>query len=232
MSIIEMYLLDMLHYVGVGLLVYTVARVIYIRVNHRQVNWKRELMLCLFVSYLVGLASQTVFPTWLIANYDGEPYFYFYLRGVGVHLIRSSTEGIRVECSFNGSGPLDNVNLIPLKTILSQLSGQIPVNGDEVVETSILNLLGNVLLFSPIGFFLPALWLKYQTPKRVLWMGLRITVTVEILQYLIGRSTDIDDVILNTLGVMLGFLIYRWLCRLLEKRKIAWSQAFLTPYQE
>ncbi|MCD8160357.1 MAG: VanZ family protein [Clostridiales bacterium] len=212
MSIIEMYLSDMLHYAWIGLLVYTVARVIYIRVKHRQVNWKRELMLCLFVSYLVGLASQTIFPTWLIANYEGEPYFYFYLRGVGVHLIRSSSGGIRVECSFNGCGLLDNVNLIPLKTILSQLSGQIPVNGDEVVETSILNLLGNVLLFSPIGFFLPMLWAKYKSPKQVLWTGLRITLAVEILQYIIGRSTDIDDVILNTLGVMLGYLFY-WLLR-------------------
>lgn len=41
--------------------------------------------------------------------------------------------------------------------------------------------------------------------------GIMISTTVEIFQYFIGRSSDIDDIILNTVGVCIGFLIYKCL---------------------
>ena len=66
-------------------------------------------------------------------------------------------------------------------------------------------------MFLPFGFFSALLWRGY-TWKRSLVTGAAITGFVECWQLLVGRAFDIDDLILNTLGVLTGF----WLLRLLE----------------
>ncbi len=66
----------------------------------------------------------------------------------------------------------------------------------------------NVLLFIPLGFFLPLLWSAFSTQKRTLLFGLEATVSIELLQLLTFRVTDINDIITNFLGTWLGFLVY------------------------
>lgn len=77
---------------------------------------------------------------------------------------------------------------------------------------SIFNLIGNIIMFVPFGFFTALLWRGY-TWRRALLTGLCITVGVEIWQIFAGRFFDIDDIILNTLGVLCGC----WLCRLFDR---------------
>lgn len=69
------------------------------------------------------------------------------------------------------------------------------------------NALLNVLLFVPMGLFLPILWEKYREFKTTVILCLCITAAIELLQMLTFRTTDINDIITNTMGGMIGFLI-------------------------
>ncbi|MBD5151017.1 MAG: VanZ family protein [Oscillibacter sp.] len=68
-------------------------------------------------------------------------------------------------------------------------------------------LLGNIVMFVPFGFFTALLWRGY-TWKRALLAGVCITGFVECWQLCVGRAFDIDDIILNTLGVFCGYLLW------------------------
>ena len=66
---------------------------------------------------------------------------------------------------------------------------------------------GNILLFIPLGYFLT----KYCRIKRlggIILMSLLSSLSIEVVQHFIGRCFDIDDVILNVAGGIIGFLIY------------------------
>ena len=68
--------------------------------------------------------------------------------------------------------------------------------------------IGNVLMFIPLGFFLPAAINRTRHIQVSLFLFFLLTLFVEIIQYFIGRSCDIDDIIANVLGGFLGYLIY------------------------
>lgn len=72
----------------------------------------------------------------------------------------------------------------------------------------------NVILFLPLGFFLPLLYKKFNHSGRVMLAGFLISLLIETLQ-LFGRgSSDINDLITNTAGTVLGYLIYRFVSKL------------------
>ena len=72
---------------------------------------------------------------------------------------------------------------------------------------------GNILMFVPFGF-LPALVWRGFTGRRALTLALAVTGSIECWQLLIGRAFDVDDLLLNTLGALLGWLLWRALDRL------------------
>lgn len=76
-----------------------------------------------------------------------------------------------------------------------------------------INFIGNIFVFVPYGFLLPYLW-RCSTGKTVLY-GALLSLTIEILQLFLPRITDIDDLLLNTLGAFLG----AWLFILWKKHK-------------
>lgn len=65
----------------------------------------------------------------------------------------------------------------------------------------------NVLLFVPLGFFLPVLWEKYRDGKKAVLFGMGLSLAIELLQIFTLRATDINDLITNTLGTALGFFV-------------------------
>lgn len=67
----------------------------------------------------------------------------------------------------------------------------------------------NIGIFCPIGFFPALLWRGWRWWKSAL-VGLCTSVFIEFVQFFIGRSSDVDDVILNTAGTLVGFWIF-WL---------------------
>lgn len=72
----------------------------------------------------------------------------------------------------------------------------------------------NVALFLPLGFLLPTLSERFRSAKEVLKAALALSVAIEMLQYAgrwLGnpRWTDVDDVLLNTLGALMGYCLFR-----------------------
>ena len=93
-----------------------------------------------------------------------------------------------------GSG----INNIPFKEIMRYEFGS---------KMFIYNVLGNILIFVPFGYFIS----RYVKPKKILPIivdALITSVTVETVQLKIGRSFDIDDIILNILGAIIGYFVY------------------------
>jgi glycopeptide antibiotics resistance protein len=83
------------------------------------------------------------------------------------------------------------------------------------------NLLGNIIMFMPLGILLPLLMRK-RNFWRILLISAASAVFVEFMQFLIGvfvgyhyRQVSIDDVILNLAGAILGWLIYKIIRRLI-----------------
>ena len=76
----------------------------------------------------------------------------------------------------------------------------------------------NILLFVPFGFLLPILWENFRNVKRVAFMGLITTFFIEISQIFTFRTTDINDIITNTVGTMIGYFIARRITGSFTKR--------------
>ena len=78
---------------------------------------------------------------------------------------------------------------------------------------SVFMLLGNVIMFAPLGFFPALLWDKPRWWKSLLIAACASTF-VEVTQLFVGRSSDINDIILNALGGLAGFwayLLLKWI---------------------
>lgn len=71
-------------------------------------------------------------------------------------------------------------------------------------EEMLINIWGNILLFIPYGFFLPLLWKRYRHPLQLSLMCLLLPLSIETCQLFIRRMTDVDDLLLNFAGGMLG----------------------------
>ena len=69
------------------------------------------------------------------------------------------------------------------------------------------NVLGNMLLFFPFGLF-SCYYTKNKNGWIAFFLSLLASFTIEVTQLAIGRAFDIDDIILNVIGGMLGFLFY------------------------
>lgn len=72
------------------------------------------------------------------------------------------------------------------------------------------NIIGNILLFMPYGFFV-SYYLRLEKKDKWLALGLvfLVSISIECVQLLIGRCFDVDDILLNLIGGMVGFYIYR-----------------------
>lgn len=66
---------------------------------------------------------------------------------------------------------------------------------------------GNVLLYLPLGFLLPLVW-RDGCGWRVTAVGFVLSLVTELVQPIVGRSFDVDDLIANTLGTLIGLLLF------------------------
>ena len=66
----------------------------------------------------------------------------------------------------------------------------------------------NIALFVPLGIFLPLLWERFRKVRYCAAFGLCFSLAIELLQMLTFRATDINDLITNLCGTLLGF--YSW----------------------
>ncbi len=75
------------------------------------------------------------------------------------------------------------------------------------------NVIGNIVLFMPYGFFI-GFYLKEDKARFILLLTLLVSVTIECVQMSIGRVFDVDDILLNTLGGFIGAKVYILLVKL------------------
>ena len=101
---------------------------------------------------------------------------------------------------------INGCNYIPLYTISRFLRYGTP---DQIA----INLIGNVAMFLPLGLLPPLLWRPFRRVVPGVGLGMLCSVAIEAVQPLVGRSRDVDDVILNTLGCALGYFLGRLLLR-------------------
>ena len=79
----------------------------------------------------------------------------------------------------------------------------------DIRREAVINIIGNICLFIPTGILLPILYRRLDSFRKVLLAGAGLSLAIEIIQLLLPNSvTDIDDLILNTAGVAIGYGIY------------------------
>ncbi len=81
----------------------------------------------------------------------------------------------------------------------------------------------NVVLFVPFGFLLPFIWSSFQKYRPVFLAGITFSALIEISQLLNNRSTDVDDLILNTAGAISCAVFFHVLSRLTKHKPAARS---------
>jgi glycopeptide antibiotics resistance protein len=133
-------------------------------------------------------------------------FFVYYLTGVlsitGIPSIRDiihNSFGIITPKGLNF--PLSEINLIPFRWITAGIRPY----------------LENIFLFIPFGFMLPCIWKKYEVLWKTVLSGFTFSLIIELLQLFNRRITDIDDLLMNTLGALIGWGIFSLLKAHLSK---------------
>lgn len=181
-------------------LLYVMGRLIFNR--KRNVRLKRELLHYAFAFYVFLLLSITIFPIVKYINIQGTKAIVLFFQSGDLFTI--SHEGFVHEHEREVQG---NINLIPLKTVLTCFN--VKSTNLETFKTSIINVLGVLLLYAPFGMVLPILYKKFRCFLSVFILTTGIIVAIELIQFLTGRSADIDDYLLGIVGCSLGYLLFK-----------------------
>lgn len=185
MKIILNYFQDAAVTLSICVPLYVLFRFLYIKIKKPKIQWKREIVFGIFVLYLLWLASETLLPEFNLQHYQGKWSIFYDL----VH--RSAGERIS-----SGNG----INLTPFMTIDR-------FTNFRNFGMSMVNLVGNIVMFIPLGYLIPLLWEKTRRFWKILLIGIFLSCFIECFQLFIDRTVDVDDVLLNTIGVILGYLI-------------------------
>ncbi|MBO3446045.1 VanZ family protein [Clostridium sp. CCUG 7971] len=129
--------------------------------------------------------------------------------GITIFPIPIQPEEIQLNITYN-LGQLNN--FIPLKTTYENLIVDMKNNA---LMASLKQIIGNIIMFIPVGFYAPILK-KHIKLKEITIAGLIFSICIELTQFIINtiigynyRSVDIDDIILNVLGAIIGYLIFK-----------------------
>lgn len=77
----------------------------------------------------------------------------------------------------------------------------------------------NVIMFMPLGFLLPFIWKQWRSLLPTLLTGLVFSLIIELTQLFNRRLTDIDDLMMNTLGTVIGYGIWLLYQRVFGRKK-------------
>ena len=153
---------------------------------------KREIIINVFFIYILCVISVTLFPLFI---------------------------------TFGRNNNGISVNLIPIVGTVKEISS-IPSDASMhifMIKFWVKEIGGNMLLLFPLGAMLPMLWEKFRSCTKTVFFAFCLSLSIETMQLLsgylgnIGRAFDIDDVLLNTLGALLGFLLYS---KVINRRRV------------
>ncbi len=115
-----------------------------------------------------------------------------------------------------------NANFIPFKIFSDAMEYDLSFGLSIILK----QVIGNIVLFIPMGFGIPMLFPKFKL-KKVLLIGLLASLSIEVLQsianFFIGynyRAVDIDDLIFNFLGTILGLMLWKIFYKFLKKENL------------
>lgn len=173
-------------------LVFSMLRVKFF--SHRKINSTgfREFLLSLFAGYLAFLVIMLFTPNSYIAN-------------SGINLTNENFDFVGNFKDRISSGAW-GVNLVPFRTIRNY------VKYSGFLHTMI-NIFGNIIIFVPFGILLAEIFPKTRNILKILGITFATSFFVEFIQFFIGRSVDIDDLILNLLGSVIGYFIWKKILR-------------------
>lgn len=174
----------------------------------------------LFPYHLIGMAAYIIFRVIFIKCRKKvfvlkREFFLFVFAGYCIIIISATIMPQWCTSTIDGVTHIEFIrnepkfNFIPFRSISSFMG----LTG----ENSTINLFANVFLLFPFGLLFPVIWSAYK--KKTLIYGMLISVMIEVLQIIPGRSTDIDDIILNVLGCSIGYGITRLFVRSSKTRQ-------------
>ena len=156
-----------------------------------------------------------IFGGWLISRVwraikGGKPYFwreamlwllFFYIA----FLLYQTFEPFAIMPSKLGN----HINLEPFEGIKRMINVALDLKHPRTFLIVFINIVGNVLIFSPIGFAIPLLSKKFNNLWSVIILGFLLSLGIEFSQNLfVNRVFDVDDLFLNTLGSLIGYFFY------------------------
>ena len=167
--------------------IWIITRIIVFRLNSRikkEFSLKREILLNIFFIYIICFIGVTLFP---------------------------------LKINFNADNTWISINVIPVINTVKEITN---IDYDSnmysfMIVFWIKNIVGNLILLFPLGIIMPILWNKFSNGFRVIVFAFSISLSIEVLQLLssyignIGRIFDIDDILLNTIGALIGYIIYK-----------------------
>lgn len=163
---------------------------LYNVVKNKRINIAREIILFIFFVYFLFLLLLTIFKGGRI-EFSNQFNSYMYRE----------------------HGLLGIINIVPIKETINTF-----MHSETGMRNSLRNLIGNILVFMPLGFFIPLLFEKFNNLKKVLKVGCLSSLAIELSQLFVGSNVcDIDDVIYNTLGALAGFICYKTFETIIKK---------------
>lgn len=173
----------------ISIVVWILYRV-YIFIKNKKVNLFREFALSVFFIYFLLLLLLTIF------------------KG-GVITLRNPFN----DYMYNEYGVIGIINIVPIKETITTF-----MHSDAGLRNTIRNIVGNIIAFIPLGFFVPLLFDKFNNYKKIFKVGFLASLTIEITQLFVGWNVcDIDDIIYNTLGAIVGLLCFKTFETILNK---------------
>lgn len=150
-------------------------------------NSKREFVYSIFAGYASALSLILFMPN-------------AYLSNKGVELSSNNFDfiGDFKERIHQGNW---GVNIIPFRTIKNYINYSASFHIFS-------NIIGNILIFMPLAYMLIYLYEPLRDLKKFMITLTLISFFIEFFQFFMGRSVDIDDIILNLLGGLIAYLIF------------------------
>lgn len=156
--------------------------------KNKNTKKQNEWLHCLFYMYIAGLITITFLPLFISAS------------------------------PLNITELKHQINIVPFKNIIQSVESITESNTRyPVFYTKLLmkNVLGNILILVPFGLFIAFFRKKKERIGKVILKGFTISFVIEstqLLMTLVGinrRSFDVDDLIMNTLGYLIGYYIMK-----------------------
>ena len=176
----------------ISIVIWIMYRII-LKMKNKKVNLCREIIIFIFFIYFLYLLLLTIFKGGMIT-------------------IRNLSN----EYMYREYGLLGIINFVPIKETIATFT-----HSEAGAMNSIRNIIGNIIAFIPLGFFIPLLFDKFNNYKKVIKVGILSSLAIEITQLFVGSNVcDIDDIIYNTLGAIAGFLCFKTFEKIIIKIKI------------